>query len=550
MSPEGQESPTPDQSSGFTPSGRGAVIRGAVTNRRLRRLLFGYLVFNVSEWAVYLTLLVWAYLEHGVYGASLIGVLQLVPAALLATPLSTLLFRFARGRALLVGYAAQSVSLLGLAAMLFLELPFPAVASVAVAVAVSITLTRPAHHALVPEISETTADLTAGNAASGAVEATATFLGPLLAGLLLAAWSPGGVVLVLGLASAASVAVVAGVRGSSARAPAPARGASSARTLAKDPVARLLCGLVAAEYVLVGMMDILLVVLALDLLTMSQAGPGLLNSALGVGGVLGVIFTVVLIGRTRLAPFVLLGAVCAGVPLMLAGVVDSPVWALALLAASGAGKLVFDVTNRTFVQRLLPDRLLTAMFGLQESLMMAGMAVGTLIAPALVGLIGGAWAFAAAGLLLPLVALAAFGPLRRLDKSMVVPQDVLALLRGVPLLAVLAPRVVERMALEAASLRVGAGEVIIAEGDPGDRFYVVAAGRAEVTQSGTHVRDLGDGGWFGELALLRDSPRTATVTAATDLELLAIDRDSFLASVGLSAHARSVADGHADAHYI
>ncbi len=549
MTPEQQESSAPHGGSGVAPAGRGAVIRNAVTNRRLRRLLFGYLVFNVSEWAVYLTLLVWAYGKHGVHGASLIGVLQLVPAALLATPLSTLLFRFARGRALVVGYAVQSVSLMTLATVLFLRLPFTAVAPVAVVVAVAVTLTRPAHHALVPDVSETTADLTAGNAASGAVEATATFLGPLVSGVLLAAWSAGGVVLVMGLASALSVVVVAGVRGSTAQVPGHARGPSSARTLVKDRVARLLCGLVAAEYVLVGMMDILLVVLALDILSMSQAGPGLLNSALGVGGVLGVVFTVVLIGRTRLAPFVVLGAVCAGIPLMLAGLVGSPPWALALLAVSGAGKLVFDVSNRTFVQRLLPDRLLTAMFGLQESLMMAGMAVGTLLAPVLVGLLGGAWAFAAAGLLLPLVALIASGPLRRLDGSMVVPQDVLTLLRDVPLLAVLAPRVVERMALEAESLHVGAGEVVIAEGDPGDRFYVVAAGRAEVTQSGAHLRDLGEGGWFGELALLRDSPRTATVTAATDVELVAVDRDSFLASVGLSTHARAVADGHADAHY-
>ncbi len=549
MSSEKGESPAPNPG-GVTPAGRGAVIRGAVSNSRLRRLLFGYLVFNISEWAVYLALLVWAYGEHGVRGASLIGVLQLAPAALLATPLSTLLFRFARGRSLVVAYALQSVSLLSLAAVLFLELPFAAVAPVAVVVAVTVTLTRPAHHALVPDISETTTELTAGNAASGAVEATATFVGPLLSALLLAAWSPGGVALVMGLASASSVVVVARVRGSAARPPAPTRGSSSARTLAKDPVARLLCGLVAAEYVLVGMMDILLVVLALDILSMSQAGPGLLNSALGVGGVLGVAFTVVLIGRTRLAPFVVLGAVCAGVPLMLAGVVGSPLGALVLIAVSGAGKLVFDVSNRTFVQRLLPDRLLTAMFGLQESLMMAGMAAGTVLAPALVGLLGGGWAFAAAGLLLPLVALVAARPLRRLDRSMVVPQDVLALLRGVPLLAVLTPRVVERMALEATSLHLGAGEVIIAEGDPGDRFYVVAAGRAAVTQSGAHLRDLSEGGWFGELALLRDSPRTATVTAATDVELLAVDRDSFLASVGLSAHARAVADGHADAHYI
>jgi MFS family permease len=530
--------------------GRTAVIRNALTNNRLRRVLFAYLMFNICEWAVYLTLLVWAYGEGGVRGSSLIAALQLIPSAMFASLLSTLLLRFSRGMALLMGYAVQTVAMLGLATVLLLELPFGAVAPVAMVAAVAVTLTRPAHHALMPEISETTADLTAGNAASGSVEAAATFLGPLSSGFLLAAWSPGGAVLVMGVASAVSAGVVAGLGGlRRPTASRPARASSSVLLVGRDPVARLLCALVAAEYVLVGMMDILLVVLALDFLEMSEAGPGLLNSALGVGGIVGALFTVVLIGRARMAPFVVFGAVVAGIPFTLAGVVGGPVPALVVVAACGAGKVFFDVANRTFVARLLPDRLLTAVFGTQESLMMAGVAVGTLLAPLLVALLGGPWAFAVAGVFLPVVAVGAAGRLRRLDQATAVPQQVLTLLRGVPLLAVLAPRVVERLAMETVLTQFSAGEVVIAEGAPGDRFYVVAAGRAEVTQAGAYVRELGPGSWFGELALLRDTPRTATVTAATELELLVVERDAFLASVGLSAPSRAVADDHARDHY-
>ena len=531
--------------------GRGAVVRAALADGRLRRTLLAYLLFNICELAVYLTLLVWAYGEDGVRGAGLIAVLQLVPAALLAAPVAALLLRVDRARALLVGYAAQALTLAALTVVLLLDLSFPVVAVAAVLASVAVTATRPAHHALMPEISGTTTALTAANAASGAVEAAATFLGPLSAGLLLAAWSPGGVALVMTVASAVAAGAVVGLGGGRAAGPAhrPARPGGTARLVLRDPSARLLCGLVGVEYVLVGMMDILLVVLALDLLSMSEAGPGVLSSALGVGGVVGVVLTVVLIGRDRLAGYLVLGAVVAGVPLVGAGLAGGPAPALVLVAACGAGKLFFDVVNRTFVQRLLPDRLLTAAFGAQESLMMAGTAVGTVLAPLLVTLVGGPGAFALAGAVLPVVALLAWGPLRRLDRSMAIPRAELDLLLGVPLLAVLAPRVVERLARQATSVHLGPGDVVVAEGDDGDRFFVVAAGGVEVTQAGEPVRELGPGGWFGELALLRDTPRTATVTARTAVELVVLRREPFLTAVGLHAPSRAVADAHARDHY-
>jgi hypothetical protein len=316
------------------------------------------------------------------------------------------------------------------------------------------------------------------------------------------------------------------------------------RDVLRHPAARLMCGLVAAEQVLVGMMDILLVVLALDVLAMSDAGPGVLNSAIGAGGVLGAGLTILLIGRQHLAGPLVVAAVATGVAFAIAGAATVPSVALVLVAASGAGKAFYDVTSRTFVQRLLPDHLLAAMFGLQEATMMTGIGVGTLAAPVLVAAVGPRVAFVLAGSFLPAVALASYAMLRRLDAGAAVPVEVLTLLMRVPILAVLAPRIVERLARDAVREEVAAGDVVVRTGDLGSRFYVIESGRVDVTVGGVEVRELGAGGWFGEIALLHDVPRTATVTALTDVSLWALDRESFLSSVTSVSTSLELAETH------
>ena len=307
--------------------------------------------------------------------------------------------------------------------------------------------------------------------------------------------------------------------------------------------------LVTAEYVLVGAMDILLVVLALDVLDMSESGPGLLNSALGVGGLIGASFTVVLIGARRISPYLVLGATAAGVSFALAGA-TTDVWvATALIGVCGAGKLFFDVASRTFSQRLLPDHLLTAVFGLQESTMMAGLALGSLAAPLLVSGPGPATAFLAAGLFLPVVALASWRSLRRLDTAATVPADTLALLSSVPSLAVLAPRVVERLALFSGHASYANGAVF-REGDTGDLFYVVESGEVVISHGAEEIRRLGRGGWFGEVALLRaEARRTATVTADGPVELVTIDRQTLLTALFGAPTSMTIIDAHARDHY-
>ncbi len=534
-------------------SARGLVVRQALRNARLRRVLAAFLIFNIAEWANWIALIVWAYDRGGVRGASGIALAQLVPSALLASPTAALSGLVSKSRALALGYLTQLVTFLLVGVALVVDAPVAVVVGFAAVAAVSITLTRPVHLAVLPEISETTGDLTAGNAASGALEALAIFVGPLFSGIVVVTLGPGGVFFIMGALSLVSVLGTMTLKTAAPlRLPSTddqTRRQSPLKELLRDPAARLLCAMVAAENVLVGMMDILLAVLALDLLMMSDAGPGVLSSAIGLGGVLGAGFTFVLIGRDRLAPALLLGALAAGLPLVLAGWSQSAAVAVALVAACGAGKLFFDVASRTFAQRLLPDRLLTSLFGLQETVMMAGLAVGALAAPVLVELISPRGSFLVAGLFLPVVAVSSYALLRRLDAEATVPTDVFELLRAVPILAVLAARIVERMARDAVPVTASPGETVVEEGDVGRHFYVIAAGHVRVSHGELQIRELGPGAWFGELALLRQVPRTATVTALTDVSLWAVERDSFLASVAVAPHSVRVADDHAREHY-
>lgn len=527
-----------------------ALQRRVLRSRDLRRVLVAYLAFNIGEWASYIALLVWAFDQGGVRAASAIGLVQLIPAALLAPVGASLLARLTRARALVTGYAVQAATFAACGVALLADADYPVVAVTAAFAGLSVTLTRPVHNAVLPEISASTSALTVGNAASGSVEAVAVFLGPLMSGLLIVAFGPGGVLLVLaGLMVLACVPCLFLTRRPRPQLVHHGLSQSSAlRIVVRAPAARLLLLLVAAEYLLVGLIDILLVVLALDVLDMGPSGPGVLNSSMGIGALAGAALAMLLVGRQRLAPAVLLGAVVTGIPLSIAGFAPVVVVAVAMLVVSGGGKLFFDVALRSLVQRALPDEQLTAVFGLNEAVMMTGIALGTALAPGLVLLLGAGGAFVAAGVLLPVVALLGLASMRRLDVEAVVPEAPLGRLSEVPFLSVLSGRVLERLARSVSGEVVPAGEVVIREGEAGQQFYIVVSGQAAVLMGGRPIRELGPGDYFGELALLRDVPRTATVRATSDLEVDVLQRVPFLTAVLGTADAVQRAEELAE-HY-
>ena len=342
-------------------SGRVGVLRQTLRSRPLRRALLAYLVFNTTEWATWVAILVWAFGEGGARAAGLIAVVQLVPASLVAPLGSVLGDRMRRSRALALGYALQSVTLVAAAAVLALGAPFAVVAGVAALSACAITLTRPVHHAIVPDIARSPDELTAGNSASTTVEGVAGFLGPAVSGLMIAAWGPASVYAVMGVLSGASAALTVGlvVRGTAVRSGRERLVASAVqglREISGDAGALLLVAMVAAQYVLVGFLDILTVVLALDVLATGDSGPGLLTSAIGVGAVLGGAASVALVGRQRLAPGLALAILVTGLPVALVCLVHGPWFAAVLLSVYGAGKAFFDVAGRTLLQRTTRPR--------------------------------------------------------------------------------------------------------------------------------------------------------------------------------------------------
>jgi MFS family permease len=294
--------------------------------------------------------------------------------------------------------------------------------------------------------------------------------------------------------------------------------------------------------VAIGALDVLYVVLAISVLDLGGSGAGYLNAAFGAGGVAGLAVTVALVGRRRLTPALVLGILVWGTAFVLLGAWPTTVGALLLLAAAGAGRSLLDVAGRTILQRTAPIDVLSRVFGVLEGLSMAGLALGSLLTPALVSLFGARWAVVSIGALLPLAVLLTIRQLAAIDRKTPAPVVEIALLRSLPLFSPLAAPALEGLAHGLAGLEAPAGTDVVREGDPGDRFYVVADGELEVTHGGRPLRTIGRGEGFGEIALLENVPRTATVTARTDARLYALDKPTFLASVTSHPRALSEAD--------
>jgi hypothetical protein len=192
---------------------------------------------------------------------------------------------------------------------------------------------------------------------------------------------------------------------------------------------------------------------------------------------------------------------------------------------------VLDVAGFTQMQRVADDRVLGRVFGVFYVGILATTGIGSIVAPALIDAIGIRGAFAVGGALLPAAALLIYPRLNRIDDYAAVPEEALSAIAAVPLFEPLPPTSLEKLARAALPESAAAGTVVVAEGDPGDTFYVVLRGSLEVSSDGRGLRTLVAGDFFGEIALIRDVPRTATVTAATDSEVLAVHRMDFLSAV-------------------
>jgi MFS family permease len=467
---------------------------------------------------------------------------QLAPAALVAPLAATLGDHVRRDKALLFAYLLQAVSM-GLAALaLATGAPSWLVYMAAAAANTSITLTRPIQGSLLPSLARTPSELTTANVAAATIETGSMLLGPAVAGIGLALFSSSAVFAFSGLALLGGALLIGGA-GVHAHEEAVQRQAGHLGAVVADMFTgfrlafrerqpRVVLAIIAAGSILWGILDVLLVVLAIEVLGIGDSGVGLLNAALGAGGLLGAaVASLTLIGRRGLAAPVALGVVLWAAPLAVLGQLASVPVVIALLAIAGVGRMLLDTSSHTLLQRVAPDRMLARIFGLLEGVHMGSLAIGSILAPGLVAIGGEGSAFLVAGAAMLLTGLLAWPALRRLDTvGAARPQDT-ELLRGIPIFAPLGPAAIDRLACALVPVHAHPGSVVVQQGAPGDHFYIVTSGRVAVSVDGQRVREEAAGESFGEIALLRSVPRTATVEAMEATEMVVLERAPFLEAV-------------------
>jgi predicted MFS family arabinose efflux permease len=514
-----------------------AVFGTAFRNRSLLRLELAFSAFCGAEWGVWVSLVVYAYTRGGATAAGAIAVVQLVPSVLLAPFIGALTDRRRAGRVLSAGYLLQAVTTGAVALAIALDAPTAAVFALAPLAYLTVAVPRPAQAALLPWVVRSPLELTAANVVSGWVGSGSALVAPAATGALIALGGPAlsiGVFAVLCLGAALAMLPLPGPRPATDaqdRKPLVTQVSDGIRAVSQAPAVRLLVVLLAAQYVLVGALDILSAVLAIDVLGLGQSGTGYLNAAFGAGAVVGASATVLLVARRRIAPALALGIVVAALALAVLGVWPTVVGAFLLFAVVGSGRTLFDVTGRILLQRAAPPRTLAEVFALLESLMNVGLCVGVVFVPLLVAVSGARLALlGTAALFLALVA-ATWTKLRALDASADVPQVEIQLLASIPIFAPLPAPALEGLARALVAVKAEAGEVIVREGEPGDRYFAIADGEVVVSRAGREVARLKRGDGFGEIALLEKVPRTATVVAATQTQLYALEMGPFVFAV-------------------
>ena len=535
-------SPEPESRTRASVRALGAVV----SSPPLRRLQLAWIGSILGDWAYLVALGVYAYDQGGAAAVGLVALIRLIPSALVAPFSASLVDRFARVTVMVVADVVRFGLMVAAGLVIATDGPAPTVYALVALTSATGTVFRPAQAALLPSLVASPAELTAANVASSTIESVGTFLGPALGGLVLAVGSPATVFAANGATFLWSAMLVLGLRGRDDRGDRTARGGQAAdeggassgvmagiKTIAREPNLRTLVGLYAAQTLVAGALNVLVVVTAFELLDLDEAGVGLLYAAIGVGGLVGGFVALLLSAQGRLARDFALGLALFGLPLAAVGGLSIPVVAVVGLGVLGIGNSIVDVNALTIMQRVVPDAVLGRALGALQGLLRASLGVGAVLAPVLVGLVGPEAALILVGVLLPVLALATRPRLRTIDRVTAEPEAT-ELLRGVPLFTALPEPVLERLAREAVPVDVSAGIAIVREGEVGDRFYVIRTGEVSILG-----RTFGPGESFGEIALLRDVPRTATATAVSAVELVALEREPFVAAV--TGHAPSAA---------
>lgn len=499
----------------------------------------------IAEWAVWVGVLVYAYERGGSTAAGLASLGLLVPGVLLAPFAGSAADGPRPNRALAVVYALQAASLVIAAVAAWRNAPVWVIIGAAAMAIALVSFVRPCCSVVVPGLVHTAGDLTGANVLTGWCESASVLFGPLLATVVLTVAGPwavfvaAGALLVLATVVTAPLArldqppIVHTAQRSRIGNHANVVNAlfDSGRTLSERPGARSLVAVLGAQFVLIGALDLLYVVLAFELLGLGAAGPGSLSAAFGIGAVLGVAASTLLIGRRRLASLLLTGIALSAAGLLVLAIDVSLAATLVVLPLIGMSRSMVDLAGRMLLQRAAPQDALASVFAILEVVAGVGLAAGSVLVQVLLALSGPRGALVGVGVcFVVLLAMCARG-IRRVEASADAPVVVIRLLRMLPVFAGLPGPALEGIARSAEEIPMVAGDTIVAEGDLGDRYFAIAAGEVEVSRGGQHIRTMSRPAGFGEIALLADVPRTATVRVLTDGVLVAIDRVPFLTAV-------------------
>ena len=522
-------------------------LRSVFVNPALRRIELALAGSMIGDWAYATAVVVWAY---GVGGARLVGVWGAVRLLLMAfaSPIGSVLADRLPRKTVLIGSDLLRALLAVVATIcLFVDAPAGVVLVVATLLSLIGCVFRPAQMAWMPSLTRRPEELTAANGASSTIESVAFFVGPALGALLVSTTSVEVVFLLNAATFVLSAALVWGIHPIAGPTPgddeddadedepgekigAFAEMASGFTHIRGDRDLVMVAILVCAQTAVAGATIVFGVTFAVEILETGPAGVGVIDSVFGIGAIVGGFYAIARSTKNRLAGDLALGTVLWSLPLLLVVAYPSPVTVFASAILLGFGNPLVDVNFATIVQRLTPNAVLGRVFGAYEGALIATMALGSAVMPFLISGLGLRWALAVLALVVGIPAMAFLPRCLRLDATLRAPAGT-ELLRGIAIFSPLAPAKIEALASVLSTETASAGSAVVSEGEVSDRFLVIVSGRVEVTQNGEHLRFEGPGEFFGEIGLLRDVPRTATVTAVEDTTLYSLARDDFLDAV-------------------
>jgi MFS family permease len=567
ISPPAAAPPRPRLRLGAIGSALGSIVaalRQAFANDGIRRLGISWMLGIAADGALTVVLLVTVFNRGGVVAAGLLGAVRFIPAIIAGTLAGTMVERFRGDRLLVVLGLIRAAAAAGTAVTITTAgttmadkevTMFWLFACAAVAAAAGAPV-RPTQVTLMPAIARSPGELVAANTVWATGEGVGAFVGPFIAGLLMAINLHAAVAAIAAVTFVVTAVISLGLRfehasdaagGGRRRAEGGVRLRDGIRLVIRRPLLHWTMLGTFGQVVTRGLMSALVVAASIELLRMGQGGLGLLSAALGFGGLLGAIFAMASRRSERLVRTMLVGLIFWGVPLSVMGLVPVPEVALVAMIIIGVSNATYDVALFTILQRATSNEERASVMSVLEGVIGFGAVAGSLLGPVLLIVLGPRASLIVGGALLPVLVVLLYARIGHAEEITRVKEGVVDLLRRVPEFAELPMTAVERVAEGLVPFGATAGTALMTQGEPGDRFVVIEHGEIEVLVDGRPIHRLGPGAGVGEIALLRRSPRTATVNAITDVTGYSVDAPTFLAAVA-GPRAAAVAQRTAEAH--